>query len=63
MVFTHFCVQVAVVANAFVIRKIDPDSPDFMYSPNIFAVSDICVLLNLLRCAFSFTIFLLFLMG
>lgn len=34
-----FSTQVAAVANAFVIRKIDPESPDFMYSPNIFAVS------------------------
>uniref|UniRef100_A0A7S3H5K0 Dipeptidase n=1 Tax=Spumella elongata TaxID=89044 RepID=A0A7S3H5K0_9STRA len=32
--------HVAAVANAFVIRKIDPDSPDFMYSPNIFAVAE-----------------------
>jgi len=32
--------QVAAVANAFVIREIDPASPDFMFSPNIFHVAE-----------------------
>jgi dipeptidase len=33
-------VQVAVVANSFVIREIDPDSEDFMFSSNIFDVAE-----------------------
>ena len=32
--------HVAAVANAFVIRQIDPESPDFMYSANIFEVAE-----------------------
>mmetsp|Transcript_9317 Transcript_9317/g.14032 ORF Transcript_9317/g.14032 Transcript_9317/m.14032 type:complete len:668 (+) Transcript_9317:81-2084(+) len=32
--------HIAVIANTFVIRDVDPDSPDFMYSDNIFEVAE-----------------------
>jgi dipeptidase len=31
---------VAVIANSFIIRKIDKDSEDFMYSPNMYDVAE-----------------------
>ena len=32
--------HVTVVANSFVIRAVDPDSPDFMYSANLWSVAE-----------------------
>jgi hypothetical protein len=32
--------QVAAVANQFIIREIDPDSPDFLYSSNLWDVAE-----------------------
>jgi hypothetical protein len=37
---THTSSQVAVVANSFIIRKIDPASDLFMFSDNIFQVAE-----------------------
>jgi hypothetical protein len=36
-IFAH---QVAAVANQFIIREIDPDSPDFLYSSNLWDVAE-----------------------